>query len=141
MSVGVVGRSLLALLASLLVTGLLGGCQSSAIFPVKAFPEGGALSDRITIVSWNAQKGSSADFRAELSRLISEHRPDLLFLQEATADLLLSDRVGGYFAGSWRYPWPNGETIGLLALSKSPPHSLMPLPRLSVSHFSELPPD
>jgi endonuclease/exonuclease/phosphatase (EEP) superfamily protein YafD len=79
-------------------------------------------------VSWNAQKGQSAQFKTDLSRLVIGERPDFVFLQEARADLLQTKRIGGYFASSWRYPWTNGETIGLLTLSNVPPVRIQPLP-------------
>jgi endonuclease/exonuclease/phosphatase (EEP) superfamily protein YafD len=49
-------------------------------------------------------------------------------MQEATEDLVQHQGIGGHFAGSWRYPFPKGPTIGLMTLSKVPPGQLIPLP-------------
>lgn len=104
-------------------------CQSTYVIKISEFPEQERLvSESISIVSWNAQKGASAQFKSDLSRLIIGDRPDFIFLQEARADLLKTKRIGGYFASSWSYPWPNGRIIGLLTLSYVPPVRIQPVP-------------
>lgn len=79
-------------------------------------------------MTWNAEKGGSAQFRPDLARLVITDAPDFVFLQEAQADLLTTKRIGGYFASSWRYPWPNGKVIGLMTLSNVPPIRIHPMP-------------
>ncbi len=104
-------------------------CQSRDVIKVSEFPEQQrAVPGSITIVNWNAQKGANPQFKSDLARLIIAGRPDFVFLQEARADLLQTKRIGGYFASSWSYPWPNGQTIGLLTLSYVPPVRIQPVP-------------
>ncbi len=79
-------------------------------------------------MNWSAQKGANPQFKSDLSRLVIAGRPDFVFLHEARADLLETKRIGGYFASSWSYPWPNGKTIGLLTLSYVPPVRIQPVP-------------
>lgn len=86
-----------------------------------------ARPDRLTLVSWNAQKGQDPRFRSDLRALLETERPDLLFLQEARRDLISPRTVLGLFARSWRYPWPGGTTIGVLTLSSLPTHRAEPL--------------
>jgi endonuclease/exonuclease/phosphatase (EEP) superfamily protein YafD len=90
-------------------------------------------------VSWNAQKGSDPQFKSDLSRLVIVDRPDFVFLQEARADLLTTKRIGGYFASSWSYPWPDGETIGLLTLSYVAPVRIQPVPSKHKEFFVTAP--
>ena len=104
-------------------------CQSRDVIKVSEFPEQQrAVPGSITIVNWNAQKGANPQFKSDLARLVIAGRPDFVFLQEARADLLQTKRIGGYFASSWSYPWPNGKTIGLLTLSYVPPVRIQPVP-------------
>lgn len=42
--------------------------------------------------------------------------------------MLTTDHIGGYFASSWSYPWPNGKIIGLLTLSQVRPVRIQPMP-------------
>ncbi len=126
-------RTSLSLLLRTLAAGLVllstSACQTNHITQVRDFPEGGqTMPSRLSIVTWNAQKGQHPDFKAKLQQLLDDEQPDLVFLQEATADLLNSAQIGGYFAGSWRYPWPGGKTIGLLSLSRIAPVDITPLP-------------
>jgi endonuclease/exonuclease/phosphatase (EEP) superfamily protein YafD len=107
----------------------LSACRATGITQVEAFPASSStLPDEISIVSWNVQKGASDQFRPDLERLIASQSPNLIFLQEATADALQSDQLGGYFAESWSYPWPNGKTIGMMTLSDASPETIEPLP-------------
>ncbi len=96
---------------------------------VSEFPaEGRPVPERIIVVTWNAQKGGSDQFKPDLARLVIIGAPDFVFLQEARVDLLTTERIGGHFASSWSYPWPNGNVIGLLTLSKVPPTRIQPMP-------------
>lgn len=108
---------------------LSAGCQATDAFRISEFSyHERAVSESITVVSWNAQKGADARFESDLSHLLDVNRPDFVFLQEARADLLTSNLIGGHFASSWSYPWPNGKTIGLLSLSHVPPLDVRPVP-------------
>ncbi len=105
-------------LVVLFLIALTVSCQARDVIKISEFQEQNRpVPESIVIVSWNAQKGQSAQFKTDLSRLVIGERPDLVFLQEARADLLETKRIGGYLASSWSYPWPNGKTIGLLTLS------------------------
>lgn len=108
---------------------LIAACQAREIIKVSDFSEQHRLvPESIAIVSWNAQKGAHPRFKSDLSQVVTEHRPDFVFLQEARADLLETTHIGGYFASSWSYPWPDGVTIGLLSLSHIAPTRVQPLP-------------
>ena len=37
-------------------------------------------------------------------------------------------QIGGYFADSWSYPWPDGITIGVMTLSRVAPDRVEPVP-------------
>jgi len=107
----------------------LSACRATGITQVEDFPVNSpTLPGEISIVSWNVQKGADDRFRSDLAKLIASQLPDLIFLQEATADVLQSNQLGGYFAESWSYPWPNGKTIGMMTLSGAPPETIDPLP-------------
>ncbi len=115
-------RPVLFRTAALFLIILTVSCQARDVIKISEFPEQDrAVPESIAIVSWNAQKGAGPQFKSDLSRLVIGDRPDFVFLQEARADLLETKRIGGYFASSWSYPWPNGKTIGLLTLSYVPP--------------------
>ena len=115
-------------------------CQARDVIKISEFQEQNRpVPESIVIVSWNAQKGQSAQFKTDLSRLVIGERPDLVFLQEARADLLETKRIGGYFASSWSYPWPNGKTIGLLTLSYVPPVRIQPVPSKHKEFFITAP--
>ena len=120
--------------------GLTASCQARGVVKISEFQEPDRLVPESTIiVSWNAQKGQSAQFKTDLSRLVIGDRPDFVFLQEARADLLETKRIGGYFASSWSYPWPDGETIGLLTLSYVPPVRIQPMPSKHKEFFITAP--
>lgn len=116
-------------IAAIIVVALTVACQATDVIKISEFraPEQ-PVPGTIAIVSWNAEKGHSDQFKSDLSRLVRVDRPDFVFLQEARADLLETKRIGGYFASSWSYPWPNGTTIGLLTLSHVPPLRIQPIP-------------
>lgn len=79
------------------------------------------LPSSITIVNWNVQKGKNPRFATDLQLILEREQPDIVFLQEARVDLLEPEKMGGYFAEGWSYPWPGGKTIGVLTLSRVPP--------------------
>lgn len=113
----------------LVLTVLTVSCQARDVIKISEFQEQNRpVPESIVVVSWNVQKGQSAQFKTDLSRLVIAERPDFVFLQEARADLLETNRIGGYFASSWSYPWPNGKIIGLLTLSNVAPVRIQPLP-------------
>ena len=115
--------------ATLFLVVLTVSCQARDVIKISEFREQDrAVPESIAIVSWNAQKGASPQFKSDLSRIVIGDRPDFVFLQEARADLLETNRIGGYFASSWSYPWPNGKTIGLLTLSYVPPARIQSVP-------------
>ena len=127
-------------MAVLVLTALTVSCQARDVIKISEFQEKSRpVSESIVIVSWNAQKGQSAQFKTDLSRLVIGERPDFVFLQEARADLLETKRIGGYFASSWSYPWPNGKTIGLLSLSNVAPVRIQPVPSKHKEFFITAP--
>jgi len=86
------------------------------------------LPATITVVNWNAQKGKNPQFASDLKLLLKQENPDIVFLQEAKADLLEPEQMGGYFAEGWSYPWPGGGTVGVLTLSRVAPTRIEPVP-------------
>jgi endonuclease/exonuclease/phosphatase (EEP) superfamily protein YafD len=127
-------------LAVLFLVVLMVSCQARDVIKISEFQDRNrTVPESIVIVSWNAQKGQSAQFKTDLSRLVIGERPDFVFLQEARADLLQTKRIGGYFASSWSYPWTNGETIGLLSLSNVAPVRIQPLPSKHKEFFITAP--
>ena len=80
-----------------------------------------SLPLRITIVSWNVHKQSDMRLQADLHTLLRQQRPTLVFLQEATAELLDSPLMTGHFAPSWQYPLRKGSATGVLTLSRVAP--------------------
>lgn len=113
----------------LVLATLVTACQSREVVQISEYTaEGRAVTNPITLVVWNAQKGGSERFEPDLARLVITEEPDLVLLQEARADLLTTKRIGGHFASSWSYPWPNGTVIGLLTLSNVPPSAVEPIP-------------
>ena len=106
-------------LAALCFVALTVACQARDVIKVSEFPDqAGSVAQSISIVTWNAQKGRSDQFKPDLAKLIIVDKPDFVFIQEARADLLTTQRIGGYFASSWSYPWPNGKVIGLSKLAR-----------------------
>jgi endonuclease/exonuclease/phosphatase (EEP) superfamily protein YafD len=97
-------------------------CRASGILQVSPFDEqDSVMPETITFVNWNAQKGAHTQFRQDLESMIERHSPHLIFLQEARADLMEPKAMGGYFASSWSYPWPEGKAIGVMTFSKAAP--------------------
>jgi endonuclease/exonuclease/phosphatase (EEP) superfamily protein YafD len=101
---------------------LLTSCRIAGIEPLSQFTvQERSLPNRITVVSWNVHKGSDARVEDDLEALISQQRPDLVFLQEAKVDLGDATRMTGHFANSWRYPWLEGTLTGVMTLSQVDP--------------------
>ena len=111
-----------------MVLGALGACQSRETSEISAFTGGdGTLPEELTLVTWNTQKLRNPDIAQDLSNLVSQHSPDLVFLQEVKLDQLELRDMNGHFAESWSYPWPGGPTVGVLTLSHSSPIKAEPL--------------
>ena len=122
-------QRLLLRTAALILILLTVSCQARDVIKISEFPgQDRAVPERIVIVNWNAQKGQNPRFRSDLARVVIEQRPDFVFVQEARVDLLDTKRIGGHFASSWSYPWPNGETFGLSTLSYVAPTRIQPVP-------------
>ena len=125
---------------AVLFTVLIAACRAPGISQIAEYPDRErALPPTLSIVAWNAQKGGDPEFKSNLQTLITEEQPDFVFLQEATADLWETDQIGGFFAGSWKYPWPGGTTIGLLSLSRVPPGRVEPVPTRGREFFITAP--
>ena len=82
----------------------------------------------ITVVNWNVQKGKHPQFVKDLKSILQQEKPDIVFLQEAKVDLFEPVQMGGYFAHGWSYPWPGGETTGVMTLSRVPPVRIQTMP-------------
>ncbi len=109
----------------LLAFGLIAACQGSGTAKFSSFAqEGGLLGERLTLLTWKMQKLRDPKIARDLSNLIGQQKPDLVFLQEVKIDQLKLDNMGGHFAKAWSYPWPGGPTTGVLTLSKSSPNSV-----------------
>ncbi len=81
--------------------------------------QGHPASAPLRVISWNLLRLVGAGV-ADVAALIRQHRPDLLLMQEATADIAaLTDHVGGHLL---REPMA-GRVYGLAAWS---PHPLAP---------------
>jgi len=116
-------NSLLALIFALSVS-----CRGTGIKKVAEFPEQDqTLPHTIVLVNWNAHKGADPQFNSDLERLLEQEKPDIVFLQEARADLIQVEQMGGYFANGWSYPWPGGAMVGVLTLSRIPPVRIEPV--------------
>ena len=108
---------------------LISSCRGGEVIQVAEFPEQDrALPQTITLVTWNTQKVQNPQFPDDLKSIIERQKPDIVFLQEARADLLKARQIGGYFADSWSYPWPDGITIGVMTLSRVAPDRVEPVP-------------
>ena len=109
---------LVVFLTSVLTT----SCRLTGVEPLSPLAvEQRALPHRITIVSWNVQKQSDVRLQADLHALLRRQRPTLVFLQEATAELLDSTLMTGHFAPSWQYPLREGSATGVLTFSQVAP--------------------
>ena len=112
----------------LLFLAFINACRMGGDIRLSEFQEpNGVLPATITVANWNAQKGWDSDFSKDLRALIVRHKPDIFFLQEARIDLIEGQEMGGYFANSWKYPWPGGTTLGVLTLSKLAPIKVQPV--------------
>jgi endonuclease/exonuclease/phosphatase (EEP) superfamily protein YafD len=97
-------------------------CRVSGVKPLSLFSvEQQSLPQRITIVSWNVHKQSDGRLQADLHALLHQQRPTLVFLQEATAELLDLTLMPGHFAPSWQYPLREGSATGVLTFSQVAP--------------------
>jgi len=100
------------------------GCRKIGTRKIHSFPHSDAvLSSEFTFLNWNIQKGANEDFGEVIREIIETSHPDIVFFQEAKANLFPGEEMGAYFAESWQYPWPTGEIIGVLTASRVPPHS------------------
>jgi endonuclease/exonuclease/phosphatase (EEP) superfamily protein YafD len=86
------------------------------------------LPAEIIVINWNAQKGKHPQFGRDLRLILKQETPDIVFLQEATADLFEPEQLAGYLAEGWRYPWPGGKAVGVLTLSRVAPVRIQPVP-------------
>jgi endonuclease/exonuclease/phosphatase (EEP) superfamily protein YafD len=103
-------------------------CRGAGVVKVADFPQSDeTLPSTITVVNWNIQKGAHPQFSADLAKLLEQENADVVFLQEARADLEQVEPMGGYFANSWSYPWPGGVMVGVLTLSKISPVNIDPV--------------
>ena len=117
-------RILLALFIALTIS-----CRGKGTTQVSEFPEPKqTLPATITLVNWNAQKGKNPQFSEDLRSILEQEKPDIVFLQEAKTDLFEPQQMAGYFAEAWTYPWPGGEAIGVLTLSRVPAVRVQPVP-------------
>jgi len=117
-------RALIIILVALTVS-----CRGHGATRIAEFSgQDQTLPASIAVVNWNAQKGKHPEFAKDLKLLLEQEEPDIVFLQEAKADLFEPDRMGGYFAEAWSYPWPGGKTVGVMTLSRVPPVRIEPVP-------------
>ena len=117
-------RAFLILLVALTIS-----CRGTGATQVAEFSEQDQfLPASITVVNWNIQKGRHPQFLKDLKLLLEQEVPDIVFLQEVTADLFEPEQMGGYFAESWSYPWPGGEASGVMTLSRIPPVWIQSVP-------------
>ena len=107
---------------TILILALSVSCRGTGVMKVAEFSENAqSLPQTITLVNWNAQKGANPQFVFDLAKLLAQEQPDIVFLQEARADLIQEGQMGGYLANGWSYPWPGGTMVGVLTLSRIPP--------------------
>jgi len=87
-------RIFLILLVSFTVS-----CRGNGTTQVAEFSDQAqTLPAIITIVNWNAKKGNHPRFATDLKLLLEHEKPDIVFLQEAEADIFEPEQMGGYFA-------------------------------------------
>lgn len=122
-------RHLLITVFVLFLSALASSCRMGGIEQTGgAYPEPGRLSGQVTLLNWNAHKNLDEQLAADLKDALNTHRPDLVFLQEATGRLSRTSPVRGVFARSWKYPWLGGKTVGVLTASTVRPMESVPLP-------------
>jgi len=117
--------SMRVLLVVILTITLTTACRATGVKPLLPLAgEQSSLPPYITLVSWNVHKQRDARLPADLHAVLQRQRPTLIFLQEATAELLASPLMPGYFAPSWHYPLRDGSATGVLTFSPvAPLHS------------------
>jgi len=104
-------------------------CRGNGTVQIAPFPDQlQRLPASITVVNWNSEKGKHPEFAKDLTDLLQHEQPDIVFLQEAKTDLFEPERMGGYFAEAWSYPWPGGKSVGVVTLSRVPPVRIEPVP-------------
>jgi endonuclease/exonuclease/phosphatase (EEP) superfamily protein YafD len=104
-------------------------CRAGGVTKVsESYARDNSLPAYITVATWNIQKVIDPQLPGDLLALIEQHNPDIVFLQEASVELLQPGQMGGYLANGWKYPWPGGQTIGVLTLSKLAPQRIEPVP-------------
>jgi endonuclease/exonuclease/phosphatase (EEP) superfamily protein YafD len=114
--------SMRVLLVVVLTITLTTACRATGVKPLLPLAgEQSSLPPYITLVSWNVHKQRDARLPADLHALVRQQRPTLVFLQEATAELLDSPLLPGHFAPSWHYPWRAGSATGVLTFSQVAP--------------------
>jgi endonuclease/exonuclease/phosphatase (EEP) superfamily protein YafD len=110
------------LLVVSLTSVLITSCRATEVKPLSSLTvEQRSLPPHITIVSWNVHKQRNARLQADLHALLRQQRPTLVFLQEATAELLDATLMPGHFAPSWQYPLRQGTATGVLTFSQIAP--------------------
>ena len=123
------GRKFGRRLAALGLLLFIASCRVAGVNEISHFAETGtALSDTITVVTWNTEKKDGGELRQALRSLVDRQGADLVFLQECNENLLDLDFIGGYLANSWQYPWPDGDTVGVMTLSRVRPVEIKELP-------------
>src|SRR5262245_1505939 len=103
------------LLVVVLTITLTTACRATGVKPLLQLA--GAQSSPlpyITFVSCNVHNQIDVRLPADLHALLQHQRPSLVFLQEATAELLASPLMPGHFAPSWYYPLRDGSATGVL---------------------------
>ena len=116
-------------LLPILLIALTISCRGQGATQVAEFSnQSQILPATITVVTWNAQKGENPQFASDLKLLLEQEKPDIVFLQEANANFLIPEKMGGYLAEGWSYPWPGGKSVGVLTLSRVPPTRIEPVP-------------
>ena len=88
---------------------------------------GGTLPSSVTLLTWNTQKLHDPKIEEDLSSLVRQHSPDLVFLQEVNIGRLTIEQMGGHFAEAWSYPWPGGASVGVVTLSHLWPKQSRPV--------------
>jgi len=88
--------SMRVLLVVVLTITLTTACRATGVKPLLPLAgEQSSLPPYITLVSWNVHKQRDARLQADLHAVLQRQRPNLIFLQEATAELLDSPLMPG----------------------------------------------
>jgi endonuclease/exonuclease/phosphatase (EEP) superfamily protein YafD len=116
-------------LAALGLLLLIGSCRAEGVDEIAHFADtDAALSDTVTVVNWNTEKKYGDELRHTLRSFVDRQGADLIFLQECHENLRDLEFIGGYLANSWQYPWPDGDAIGVMTLSRVRPIEIQKLP-------------